>query len=109
MRQRFGIAQALIGNPGTDHRRRADRGLDPEERNRFLNLLAEIGENVRHHPLEPISWRTCRTFARAWRSSRTAASSWRALRSISSIRPGPHLDEGDRARELRRPYRENTS
>lgn len=46
MKQRFGIAQSLIGNPKLIIVDEPTAGLDPGERNRFYNLLSEIGENV---------------------------------------------------------------
>src|SRR6202051_4939724 len=46
MRQLFGIGQALIGNPQLLIVDEPTAGLDPSERNRFYNLLSEIGENV---------------------------------------------------------------
>ena len=46
MKQRFGIAQALIGDPKLIIVDEPTAGLDPMERNRFHNLLSEIGENV---------------------------------------------------------------
>lgn len=46
MKQRFGIAQALIGDPRLIIVDEPTAGLDPSERNRFHNLLCEIGENI---------------------------------------------------------------
>jgi len=46
MRQRFGIAQSLIGNPKLVIVDEPTAGLDPGERNRFYNILSEIGENI---------------------------------------------------------------
>lgn len=45
-KQRFGIAQALLGNPQLVIVDEPTAGLDPQERNRFHNILSEIGEHV---------------------------------------------------------------
>ncbi len=46
MKQRIGIAQALIGNPKLIIVDEPTAGLDPSERNRFYNLLADVGKDV---------------------------------------------------------------
>lgn len=46
MKQRFGVAQALLGNPKILIVDEPTAGLDPAERKRFLNMLSEIGEHV---------------------------------------------------------------
>lgn len=46
MRQRFGVAQCLIGTPKLVIVDEPTAGLDPSERNRFYNILSEIGENI---------------------------------------------------------------
>ncbi len=46
MKQRFGIAQAMLGEPQLIIVDEPTNGLDPEERRRFLNLLAKIGQDT---------------------------------------------------------------
>jgi ABC-type multidrug transport system ATPase subunit len=66
MKQRFGIAQALIGNPRLIIVDEPTAGLDPAERNRFYNLLSHLGENtiviLSTHIVEDVST-LCSNFA----------------------------------------------
>jgi ABC-2 type transport system ATP-binding protein len=66
MKQRFGIAQALVGNPRLIIVDEPTAGLDPAERNRFYNLLSHIGENtiviLSTHIVEDVST-LCSNFA----------------------------------------------
>jgi ABC-type multidrug transport system ATPase subunit len=52
MRQRFGVAQSLIGRPQLIIVDEPTAGLDPEEANRFLNLLSEIAEKHGRDPVD---------------------------------------------------------
>src|SRR6202163_363110 len=66
MKQRFGIAQALIGNPKLIIVDEPTAGLDPAERNRFYNLLSQLGEKtiviLSTHIVEDVST-LCSNFA----------------------------------------------
>ncbi|HMC85266.1 MAG TPA: ABC transporter ATP-binding protein [Chitinophagaceae bacterium] len=66
MKQRFGIAQALIGSPKLIIVDEPTAGLDPAERNRFYNLLSQLGENtiviLSTHIVEDVST-LCSNFA----------------------------------------------
>lgn len=65
MKQRFGIAQALIGNPSLIIVDEPTAGLDPEERIRFLNIISEVGKDkiviLSTHIVEDVA-NLCQTF-----------------------------------------------
>ena len=92
IRQRFGIAHALIGNPDLIIVDEPTAVLDPEERNRFLNLLAGIGDNVVVILSTPSST-TSPISARHGGSGQRRSNS-RASPPTSSARPAASVEEG---------------
>jgi ABC-2 type transport system ATP-binding protein len=85
MKQRFGIAQALLGKPKLIIVDEPTAGLDPAERNRFLNLLSSIGRDV-IVILQPTSSRMSVNFVRAWPSLRMERFCWKVPRRSRSAR-----------------------
>ena len=95
MRQRFGVAVALLGNPTLMIVDEPTAGLDPAERVRFLNLLSELGENsvvlLSTHIVEDVS-ELCTRMA-IIDKGRDSARSRAAARRCGS--PGPDLAPRD--------------